>query len=300
MPILARGAALVDSSGTLVTADAGFLRGLALPAEAPAPAWSDRAAREAGLAAFLRGEGPAEVPVLGAAGAPLTLERHRAPWGLLLVLRADGDDERLEHAARSQGLGLQAAGLAHDVAGALNTMTLQLALLGEKLAGAPAARHLGALRDQIERVDRLVRRFREVAEPPPAFGGLDLAALATEVVAACGHELQRRSVRVGLEGAPGVARTQAAPERTTRLVLGLITQAVSATPDGGALDVRAAGLEGWATLDLDHAVGAPRLDLGYYSEVAAAAAAALGGRLTRITEDGRERVTLQLPRSHQG
>ena len=47
-------------------------------------------------------------------------------------------------------------------------------------------------------------------------------------------------------------------------------------------------------------MGAPRLDLGYYSEAAAAAAAALGGRISRLAEEGRERVTLQLPRSHQG
>jgi hypothetical protein len=296
MSMLARGAALVDSSGTLVTAEAGFLRALALPEAAPAEAWRLRASREEGLAAFLRGEGPPALALLGASGAALTLERLTSPGGLLLVLRGADDDERLEHAARSKALPLLAGGLSHDVAGPLNTLTLQLALLGEKLDGGPAARHLGVLREQVGRVDRVVRRFREMADPPSRLGGLDLAALAAEVAALFTHDLQRRSVQVGVEAVVGPVRTGVPADRATLLVLGLMAQAVAATPDAGSFSLAAEVAEGWATLTLDHAAAASRLGLDDYSEVAAAAAAALGGRLERGTQEGRERVTLRLPR----
>jgi len=273
MPILARGAAVVDSSGTLVSADPGFLRGLDLPAEAPAAALRRRAEGEAGLAGFLRGEGPAEVPVRSAGGAPLTLERHPAPGGLLLLLRAPGDGERLEHAARSLGLALLAGGVAHDVAGPLNTMTLRLALLGERVEDDEGSRHLAALRAQIQRVDRVVTRFREVTAPQAVVGGFDLGALAAEVLALFTHDLHQRSVQVKVEAVGGAVRTCVPSERTALLVVGLITQAVAATPDAGALEVEVSSPDGGAALAVTHTIGASRLDLGYYSEVAAAAAA---------------------------
>jgi hypothetical protein len=296
MPMLARGAALVDSSGALVTAEAGFLRSLALPAVDPAEAWRVRASQEAGLPGFLRGEGSAALTLLGAGGAALTLERLPTPGGLLLVLRSAADDARLEHVARSRALPLLAGGLSHDVAGPLNTVTLQLALLGEKLDGGPAARHLGVLREQVGRVDRVVRRFRELVDPPSPLGGLDLAALAVEVAALFAHDLQRRSAKLDVEPAAGPVRTGVPADRATLLVLGLVARAVAATPDAGSLSLAAGLAEGWATLTLDHAVASPGLDLDDAAEVAAAAAAALGGRLERATQEGRERMTLQLPR----
>ncbi len=302
MSILSRGAAFVDASGDLVTADPGFLRELGLPVEEAAAVLRARGEREPGLGALLRGLGPAALALVGASGEPLSLQRLAGPVGLLLLLRAPADPERLEHAVRSQGLALLTGGLAHDVNGLLNTMSLQLALLAEKLEGGPgagpAASHLGALREQIARIHRVVSRFREVAEPNLPSGDLDLAGLASDLVQPFIHELHQREIQLVLEAPAGVARTGAPAERVVRLVLGVLTQAVMATPAGGALSVSVAGADGWATLTVLHSTGAPPPLLGYYSLVAAEAAVELGGRLTRANEDGRERVTLQLPKGH--
>lgn len=304
MPTLARGAAFVDATVTQVTADAGFLRALGLALEDPAQALRDRAAREPALEALLAGRGPSTLLVEAAEGEPLRLERHAGPAGLLLVLRSPGDTDRLEHAARSQALPLLAGGLAHDVNGPLNTMSLQLALLGEKLGGAQeealASGHLGVLRDQVARVHGVVRRFRELLDPPVPLGGADLATLAAEVVAFLAHDLHRREIRLGIDAKPGAARTQAPPERAQRLVLGLLAHAVSATPDGEALAVSVSGDPAWVTLEVIRPAGARPPDLGYDFHVAASAAITLGGRLARASEDGRERVTLQLPRGRHG
>lgn len=303
MPLLSRGAALVDLDGALLAADPGFLAALGLPAPGAAGALRERAAGEPALAALLGGAGPDALELAGARGEPLRLERLGAPAGHLLVLRAAPDAEGLEHAARSRGLPQLAGGLSHDVNGPLNTMTLQLALLGEKLAeaagGRLAAGHLGALQDQVTRIARMVRRFREVVDPVAQIGGLDLAAQAAEVLALLGHDLHRRSIHLALEAPPGLARTGAPPERTARLVLGLLQQAAASTPDGGSLAVQVEARGDQATLTVTHALGAARPELGYDLEVAAGAAAALGGRLAWTSEEGRARVTLELPRGRQ-
>lgn len=303
MPTLVRGAAVVDQGGRLHAADAGFAAALGLPPGAAADALADRAAAEPALAALLAGAGPDTVTLAGAGGATLRLERVPGASPRLLLLRAEADAERLEHAARSEGLPVLAAGLAHDVNGPLNTMTLQLALLAEKLGdgaeGRLAAGHLGALRDQVGRVARMVRRFREAVDPPAPVGGLDLAALAGEALELLTHELHRRSVRLALDAPPGGARTRAEPGRSARLVLGLLQAAAQATPGGGALAVAVeAGAERVA-LVVEHAAGADEAGLGYDLEVAAGAAEALGGRLVRDGAEGRVRVRLELPRGQQ-
>jgi len=300
---LARGAALVDQAGRLLTADPGFLIALGLPSEGAGEALRARAGAEPALAALLGGAGPDALGLPGPGGERLRLERHAAAGARLLVLRAEADVERLEHAQRSAGLASLAAGLAHDVNGPLHAMTLQLALLTEKLGdgaeGRLAAAHLGALRDQVGRVARMVRRFREVVDPPAPLGGLDLAALASEVLALLGHDLHRRTVHLTVDASPGVARTGAAPERATRLVLALLQQAVAGTPEGGALAVSVEAEGDLVLLAIRHALGAGGGGLGYDLRVAAGAATALGGRLVRAGEEGHVRVTLQLPRGQQ-
>ena len=171
MQPFAGGAAFVDRSGAVVAADAGFLSRLALPAGDPTGALRARAESEPELRALLAGDGPSTLRLRRADGTTTELERVAADGGVLLVARAGELDEWLEHAMRSQGMGRVAGGIAHDIKNPLNAMSLQIALLGDKLsssadASGTAASHLRALLDQIGRVnaDRpaLRRRGRSV------------------------------------------------------------------------------------------------------------------------------------------
>ena len=63
-----------------------------------------------------------------------------------------------------------ATALAHEGKNPLHNMVLHLQLLGEKVregghGGAPAERHLQALRDGIGRVDALLKAFSDLASP---------------------------------------------------------------------------------------------------------------------------------------
>ena len=304
MDPLAAGAAFLDGSGAVVTADAGFRALLGLGSGDPRGALRARAEAEPALRAFMSGEGPATVAATGADGLPLELERVDAPGGALVVARVAALGDALEHAMRSGALGRVASGVVHDIKNPLNAMALQIALLGEKLsasaeASAAAASHLGALREQVSRVNEVLRRFLDVADPGAPLGYTDLGALLGDVAALLAHEGRRHriEVAVAVDAPAGTLRTSGDPDRVGRLVLGLFARALAETPDGGRLVVRAAAERGAVTMGIEHAARDSPPDGGYYTEAAVAGARRLGGALVEERRDGVARITLTLPRN---
>jgi signal transduction histidine kinase len=302
MDPLATGAAFVDGSGTVVTADAGFRALLGLGEGDACGALRARAEVEPALRSFVAGEGPDTVTATGADGLPLELERVAAPGGAIVVARIAALGDALEHAMRSVALGRVASGLVHDVKNPLNAMALQIALLGEKIsasaeASAAAAPHLAALREQVNRVNEVLRRFLDVTEPGTPLGYTDVSALLADVAALLAHEGRRRRIELGMDATAGALRTGCDPDRLARLVLGLIARALAETPDGGRLRVRAAAEGADITIGIEHAAGDPDPAVGYYTEAAVAGARRLGGALVEERRDGVARITLALPRN---
>ncbi len=301
MHLLAVGAAFVDRSGAVVTADPGFVARLGLRAEDPTGTLHARAEALPALRALLRGDGPATVPVHVDGVGVVEVERIPAVAGLLLVLRAPRAGAWLEEAMRSSGLGRIAGGVAHDIKNPLNAMSLQVALLGEKLAAsveasAAASTHLAAVRDQIGRVNEVLRRFVDVADPGAPLGYTDVGALVADVGALLGHEARRRRINLSVDAPVGVARTSCDPARVGRLILGLFARALAETPDGGRLSARAEARGASSGMDIEHTPGDPDAEVGYYTEVAGAAARALGGGFEHGLRDGVARLSLALPR----
>ncbi len=298
----AAGAAFLDRSGAVVAADPDFRGLLGLPDGDADVALQARVDAEPALRAFVSGEGPSSVAVAGADGVPLELERVGSGSGALVVARIAGLGEALEHAMRSVAFGRVASGIVHDYKNPLNAMALQIALLSEKLSGSDAAStaaagHLSALRDQVVRVNEILRRFLDVADPGAPMGFTDVGALVADAAALLGHEARRRRVEVTVEPPLGAIRTSCDPGRVARLVLGLLARALAETPDGGKLAVRTAANGANVTLGLEHAAGDPDPAVGYYTEAAIAGAARLGGALSEERRDGVARVSLVLPRN---
>lgn len=301
MNTFASGAAFVDRAGAVLASDVGFATQLGLGSADVSAALRARAESTPELRALLAGEGGPVARVTGPAGE-VDLERIAAGTGALIVARAAHAGEWLEHAMRSQGLTRLAAGLAHDIKNPLNAMALQVALLTDKLssagdAGAGSAGHLGALRDQIGRVNEVVRRFLDVTDPAAPFGFTDVGALLGDTASLFGHDARRRRVEAVVEAPRGRVRTRGEPGRVGRLILGLFSRAVAETPEGGRLSARAEvrGEEAWVLIE--HGAGDSDPESGYYSDVAAAGAAALGGSVTVEREGSLERVILRLPRN---
>jgi signal transduction histidine kinase len=299
---LAAGAAFLDGSGAVLAADGGFRALLGLPDGDAARALQARAETDPALRAFVSGDGPATIAVSGVDGIAVELERVADGGRTLLVARAAALGLALEHAMRSVALGRVAAGVVHDIKNPLNAMSLQIALLGEKLAAVPdaagaAGGHLSALRDQVNRVNEILRRFLDVADPTPPLGYTDLGALLADTAVLLGHEGRHRRVELAVDAPAGAVRTSCDPARVGRLVLGLFARALAETPDGGRLAARASADGAKVTIGFEHAVGARDPELRYYSEAAAAGARQLGGALAEERVDGVARITLALPRN---
>ena len=297
----ATGAAFVDRSGAVLAADRAFLDRLGLHAEEPTGSLRERAERTPELRSLLSGEGPARVQTQGAGGAAVEIERIPAGAGVLLVVHEVRAQEWLEHAMRSHGLTRVAAGIAHEIKNPLNAMSLQIALLVDKLGtegdAVPASSgHLTALREQIGRVNEVVRRFLDVTDPATPLGYTDLGRLLADAASLFGHDARRRRIEVALD-APGAVRTRCEAVRVGGLVLGLVDRALAETPDGGRLEGRVEARGPDAVLDLRHTAGDRDPELEYYTEVVAAAADSLGGRFTTERRDGSEMLSLALPRN---
>jgi signal transduction histidine kinase len=297
MPPLARGAAFIDQAGAVLAADQGFLACLGLPPGGAEEALRARASAEPALAALLSGGGPPAVSLDGAAGL-LEIERFPAPAGFLLLLRRPGDQDRLERAGWSAGLGGLAGALAHDVKNHLHAMALQVALLGEKLgesAGAAVGLHLATLRQQIAQVDEVVRRFVDLVDPGSA-GQRDLGELVRDVVGLHAHALRLRRLKLELRGQDRGLRVVADPARVAGLLLVTVATALEEAARGAQVLVQVDGGPGWAGVSVGYDQGAAGPAAGDVLEDAGAAAVALGGQLVRSMEAGRVTVALRLPR----
>lgn len=297
----------MDSSGAIVAADPVFLGALGVHGVDASAALRARAEAVPALRALLSGEGPATAHLDGP-GGPIEISRTAAGGGAILFVSPEAasatDAETLEHAARSNALTRVAAGVAHDIKNPLNAMALQIALLSEKLASAgeaaaaAAASHLGPLRDQIGRVNEVVRRLLDVADPSAPLGYIDVAALAADASALLAHDARRRRIELVLHVEPGV-KTRCDPARVGRLTLAIIHGELAVTPDGARLAVRVEGRADEVRLVLEHPPADRPGSPDYDSEVAREGARALGGALEVERGTDRERVVLRFPRNRR-
>jgi signal transduction histidine kinase len=296
----ASGAAYLDGTGAVVAADAGFLATLRLPAHDPTGALRERAESSPALRALILGEGP-DVVQLDLGEGQLELRRQAGDAGALVMVRTARLQECLEHCERSTALSRVIGGVAHDIKNPLNAMALQLAILSEKLSGedelaAATAPHLGALREQVGRVNEVLRRLMDVADPSAPLGYVELGALVADVAGLFTHEARRRRVQLVAEPPRAAAKTAADPARVGRLLLVLLAGAMADTPDGGRVEASVETDDGRAILRLSHAVGDGERESGYDWGVVTAAATALGATLTERQEEGVQHVVLRLPR----
>jgi len=294
------GAAFIDGAGAIVVADPGFLAALGLSRKDPTGALRARAEENPPLRALLGGEGP-DVVWLAREDGGVELRRHLAPEGCLLLARTARLQELLEQGQSSSALTRLLPGVSHDIKNPLNAMALQLAILAEKLfphaqAAAESATHLGALREQVGRVNEVLRRFVDLTDPSAPLGYTELGALLAEAVALFGHETRRRRIQLVVRAPRGVAKAAGDPARVVRLVLVLLAEAMAEAPDGGRIDAAVEVAEEQAVLRLSHPMGDGEAQPSYDLEVGRAAAAALGGALAEQREEGVRRVELRLPR----
>jgi signal transduction histidine kinase len=302
--MISEGSAFLDRSGRVLVADAVFRALLGLPTGDESGALLRRAGAEPTLAAFLQGKGPETLRLGALDGAP-ACEVYRVESEAGLLLRAAATDAALdapafEYALQAIALARLAGSVAHEVKNPLNAMALQLALLGDKIeASEPLASacagNLGSLKLQIGRINEVVRRYLDVADPAPS-DGFDAGAFLADATSLFGHEARRRRISLACQAGPGTVRAAGDPGRAARLVLGLLWSAVASTPGGGQLVARATNNGEEAVLSVEHTSGSPDPTLDWVTGVVAAAAPEMGGRLEESSDGSTVRAALVLPK----
>lgn len=129
--------------------------------------------------------------------------------------------------------------LVHDARNPLNALSINLEVLTEKLKDedgqvpAKVQKNLKAMRDQIGRVDGILREYAEFMAPRGAANASeDLSALVTRVVGILGHEGRVKRVQARLEIEPGVQVRLEEPALARFLLVQAVFRAMVRAPEG--------------------------------------------------------------------
>jgi signal transduction histidine kinase len=200
-------------------------------------------------------------------GPPRLVEWHRSEVpdasGALTTyaigIDVTGEQEMLRRTLRAERLaavGTMAAGFAHEVRNPLNSASLQLTLLERRVEKGDLSRDtvLGVsqiVKDEIQRLERMVRDFLAFAQPRPIEPrALNINDLVRSVLVLIAPEAEATRVETVSELDPAVAEIWGDGERLRQVLLNLVRNALEAMPHGGRLTVRTRPGPG-ATAELD-------------------------------------------------
>jgi len=140
--------------------------------------------------------------------------------------------------------------LMHDVRNPLNALSIHLEVLSEKLKGdtgqVPPSqeKNLKAMRDQIQRVDSIMRRFSEfIVSRPGTPGDADLSETVTRAIEVLAHESRRRRLQVRPAVIPGLRARLSDTGELNFLVVQALMRAYGRSASGAevSVSVRAEG-----------------------------------------------------------
>ncbi len=162
-------------------------------------------------------------------------------------------------------LGALAANLAHEIRNPLNSINLNLELLGEDLGGdgAAASASLASTRAEVGRLASLVSDFLTYARPgEPELEPVRIDRLLKDVCEFLEAEAHRNGVHLRLGPGLPVAEARSDPGQLRQVLLNLVLNAVQAVhrlaPDRRVIELRAEQCDGWMVIAVrDRGEGIP-------------------------------------------
>ena len=179
--------------------------------------------------------------------------------------------EREREVARREklsSLGRLAAGVAHDVRNPLHSIGLTLQHLQETARptepdrGGEFDRSLSIIREEVQRLDRLVGNFLRFARSDRRSREVvDLPQLLRDTAQLVEKEAERRGIRVQVETGEDCATVEADVESIRSSILNLVLNSFEAMPQGGHLTLGLTSSDGAAVVEVaDTGEGIPEED----------------------------------------
>jgi signal transduction histidine kinase len=144
----------------------------------------------------------------------------------------------------------------HDVRNPLNALSINLDVLTEKLRGPDGIipptqeKNLKAMREQVLRVDAVLRQFVEFMAPRAAEAsrGAPLSDTVSGALVVLGHELRKKRLSVSSQVEPGVRVSERRRGSVGTLVLQALLRAIDRSDTTGAIEVAVVKAAGGAQL----------------------------------------------------
>jgi PAS domain S-box-containing protein len=169
-------------------------------------------------------------------------------WAVILT-DITGEKVAAEELIESEKLNsvfLLAAGVAHEIGNPLNSLDIHLQLMDRQArrlgSSAPAAKlheAIGVCREEVRRLDGIIRNFLEAMRPrPPELRDVDMVPLVEEVLRFLARELENREIAIEVEATGQLPAIAGDRDQLKQVLFNLFRNAMEAMGPGGRLSVR--------------------------------------------------------------
>jgi PAS domain S-box-containing protein len=136
---------------------------------------------------------------------------------------------QMARSERMASLGHMAAGVAHEIGNPLTAISSIIQLLQRKIKDETQLEQLGRVRENINRIARIVRDLVDFSRPKsPVITTMNLNDTITEAIGLLKHDARCRNVHFNLELESNLPPIQAVPDQLYQVYLNFILNAVDA------------------------------------------------------------------------
>ncbi len=153
---------------------------------------------------------------------------------------------RLVQSEKLASLGYMAGLVAHEVRNPLTAIKMRIYALEDELEASHAGQdHVAVIRQEIERLERMVQNFLDLARlPEPCLRPLVLNEVIARALEVVKPTLEDQAIQVRASVPDGLPLVQGDAEQLEQVLLNLLLNAIQAMPDGGVIDIGASWVDG--------------------------------------------------------
>jgi len=174
---------------------------------------------------------------------------------------ARGMTKRLVQSEKLASLGHMAGLVAHEVRNPLTAIKMRIHALEDELEASHAGQdHVDVIRQEIERLERMVQNFLDLARlPEPCLQPVTFNGVITRALEVVKPTLEDQAIQVHTSVLDGLPLVQGDAEQLEQVLLNLLLNAMQAMPDGGVIDIGTSWVDGSLEVSVsDTGAGIPK------------------------------------------